>query len=69
MKDYFSGGKKGQSIVEYSVLFVITVGVLIVAINGPLRNSLANVFTNLIQGIEQSVRNFSGCIYFPISYF
>jgi Flp pilus assembly pilin Flp len=70
MKNSFlKENKKGQSILEYSVIFAIAVGILIVAINGPLRNSLTTVFTNLINDIQTSIQNLTGLIHYSLFYF
>lgn len=47
--------KTGQSIVEYSVLFVAIVAVMIIAINGPIRTSLQGAFQGLIDAVSDSV--------------
>jgi len=45
----------GQSIAEYSILFVAIVAVMIFAINGPIRNSLNGTFNGTIETIRESV--------------
>lgn len=46
---------RGQSVVEYCVLFVAIVTVMIIAINGPIRTSLNGTFDGLITAISDSV--------------
>lgn len=61
MKKYFlKDRRKGQSVVEYTILFVIAVGIIVVAVNGPIRNSLSNVFTDLIDNIQAKIGSLAG---------
>lgn len=45
----------GQSIAEYAIMFVTIVVVMIIAINGPIRDSLQLTFDGLIDTIRDSV--------------
>ena len=47
--------KNGQSIAEYSMLFVTIVVVMILAINGPIRDSLKETFEGVIGSVGESV--------------
>ena len=46
---------RGQSVVEYCVLFVAIVTVMIIAINGPIRTSLNGTFDGLNTAMSDSV--------------
>ena len=45
----------GQSIAEYAIMCVVIASVMIVAINGPIRNSLQFTFDGLIEAIRDGV--------------
>lgn len=47
--------ENAQSIAEYSIMFVAIVTVMIIAINGPIRNSLQGTFDGVIDAIRDSV--------------
>jgi len=48
--------KQAQSVVEYCVMFSVVAAILIVAINGPMRNSLNAAIRESIDTVNQSIR-------------
>jgi len=47
--------RKGQVVVEYSILIGVVVVVLILSINGPIKDAIANTINNLMAAIKKGV--------------